>query len=362
MSKLNIVGSAFGETGYDAHTKNLGLELQRSGVNVSFEGPRPAESQVGQEPELLEILNNNFRYDTTLMINLPDQWRLKISEMPEKFIGYCVWEGDKVPVHWKEIFNDDRINQIWVASNHTKLAIENTKISTDKVRVVPHGVNTDIFKPIKVDRDNTFTFMANKGWSKGMEDRGGIQYAMLAFKQEFTKKDNVKMIVKINMAYNNPNWDLAKDMLAIGIDKYPDGQNIHVIPENIPYHQLPELYNKGDCFVCPTRSEAFGLTMAEAMACGLPVITTNFGGQTDFVNNENGWLIDYTLENVKGDLMYEGIKWAVPDMIHLRKCMREAYENRDITRAKGLKALTDIQNFTWQNSSKTAIKHLEELE
>lgn len=47
-----------------------------------------------------------------------------------------------------------------------------------------------------------------------------------------------------------------------------------------------------DCFVLPSRSETFGIGFIEAFATGTPVIATRCGGPEDFVNEENGMLVD----------------------------------------------------------------------
>ena len=55
--------------------------------------------------------------------------------------------------------------------------------------------------------------------------------------------------------------------------------------------ELAGLYTACDCLVHPYRGEGFGLPIAEAMACGLPVIVTGYGAALDYCNEENAYLI-----------------------------------------------------------------------
>jgi glycosyltransferase involved in cell wall biosynthesis len=57
---------------------------------------------------------------------------------------------------------------------------------------------------------------------------------------------------------------------------------------------LCELYHECDMYVCASEWESFGLTMLEALFCGLPVLSTNCGGVLEFMNKENGLLIPNT--------------------------------------------------------------------
>ncbi len=60
----------------------------------------------------------------------------------------------------------------------------------------------------------------------------------------------------------------------------------------ISREEMQKEMQKANCFVLPTRYEAFGVVLIEAMASGLPVIATRSGGPDSIVTQENGFLID----------------------------------------------------------------------
>ena len=217
----------------------------------------------------------------------------------------------------------------------------------DKIKVIPHGVNLDLFYPKEIQKER-FTFVLNKGW-RNLEDRGGTQYAIQAFLEEFTSKENIELIVKINPAYGIPdiknliNELKPKDKTDFGI--------VNVNTDNIPYNIMVDLYNKADVFIMPTRAESFGLPGIESMACGVPLIVSNFGGQVDYANTENSWIIGGELTEIVHETQYENTKWLTPSIPELRKAMREAYENKELLKEKGKKALETSKLWTWDNTA-----------
>jgi glycosyltransferase involved in cell wall biosynthesis len=53
-----------------------------------------------------------------------------------------------------------------------------------------------------------------------------------------------------------------------------------------PQHDVMDFYAAADLYVSPTREDSFGLPVLEAMACGLPVITSIFAGVADLITNK----------------------------------------------------------------------------
>ncbi len=376
MQKLNIIGSIFGSSGYDSHTRQLSNALFDEGVDVRIQTPMPVDwVRWVSDNELKMIKKKPDENRTSIFVGLPSTIPLITAENPKKLYSYIIREGEVCPLYWlKHLSNlrsDTQITGILVPSHHTYTSILNTiekarktgfmkelynldKIK-DKIHIIPHGVNTKLFKPKPEKQEKIFTFISNKGWSSGLEDRGGIQYALKAFYKEFDVEEKVQIIAKINPVYNQPNWNLNNEMANLGIT---DKCNIKINADNIMFDKLPDLYNKGHCFVSATRGDAFNLPCAEAMACGLPVITTAYGGQIDYCNNDNSWLVDYKLNDVTWDIQYEGSKWATPNILDLRKKMRYTFENQNEVKKKGEQALKDIQKWTWENSAKKLLKLL----
>jgi len=368
--KLNIIGSILGTTGYDNHCRGLSSALYKLNPDIKLDVPLiPTWNQHVNDAELKMIKNQYGTPDVTIGIMTPPNWRIAMGDNCGKFIGFCVWEGSHIPKYWIEYLLDERVSQIWCPSLHTKIAIENTieewegteqnKI-LEKIKIVPHGYNPEIFKSnnsVRAPKD-AFKFICNKGWRGGTEDRGGVQYVLQAFANEFKKDENVELTLKLNPAYINPQI-IKQKIDELKLPK--DAAKIKIVCADMNTKQIAELYNESDVCVCATRAEAFDLGTAEAMACGLPIITTGFGGQIEHMDKTCADFINFELQEVKGDVQYEGIKQGVPNVQNLRELLREAFLRRDITREKGENAKEYIKAFTWEKAAEKANNFLKEL-
>lgn len=78
------------------------------------------------------------------------------------------------------------------------------------------------------------------------------------------------------------------------IDRYIKCNNISSVTllGRLTRKEIAEIYRMCNCFVLPSIIETFGVVYIEALAAGLPVIATKCGGPEDFINSENGILID----------------------------------------------------------------------
>lgn len=159
--KINLIGNLLGSDGYSNHTRQLFNHLYKINPDIKLDVPLTQDylNHVN-DAELEAIKKPNRISDATIAIMTPPQWRIALGDQTKKFIGFCIFEGSSIPKYWLEYLMDRRVNIIFVPSNHTKQAILNTlKKNKDgldkkdieniinKIRIVPHGVNINLFKP-----------------------------------------------------------------------------------------------------------------------------------------------------------------------------------------------------------------------
>lgn len=344
MTKINVVGNFLDSSGYAAHTRNLLNSLMKYAEVKSTCQLYPGQEVLLTDKELIAVKNKS-ECDINLIITNPINWRMYSTA--KRNWAYLVWEGDKIPSSWIDEILNPEIEYIFVPSDHTRKAILNTDPGINhyfehKIKIVYHGVDLNLFFPNPNKQIEKFTFIVNKGF-RNLEDRGGTQYAVKAFLEEFRANEPVEMVVKINPAYGIPNLQEAfKDF------KSEDTATVKFITDLVPYNKMQEIYNLGHVFVSATRGEAFNLPCIEAQACGLPVLTTNFGGQEEYIiDGKNGKIIGGELKEVEHELMYEGIKWLTPSIEELRKQMRWFYENKNNLDDMKTNSLNTAKAYSW---------------
>ena len=70
--------------------------------------------------------------------------------------------------------------------------------------------------------------------------------------------------------------------------------DIELMERYLEPREIAALIAKADCYVSLHRSEGFGLTLADSMALGTPVIATGYSGNMDFMDERNSYLVDWT--------------------------------------------------------------------
>ena len=151
-----------------------------------------------------------------------------------------------------------------------------------------------------------------------------------AFKAAFRNDESVRLVLKTSFGDRHP-AQLQELLDAAG------GGNITVINEVYSPDEVLSLMEACDAYVSLHRSEGLGLTMAEAMLMGKPVIATNFSGNVDFMDDSNSLLVPYELVKLGRPIPpYDAnLEWAEPSIEHAAGLMRRVYENQPWAREVG---------------------------
>ena len=213
---------------------------------------------------------------------------------------------------------------------------------------VPWGTDINLFKPKGMDNvdPQTLMFFHSAGFNPG---RKGTDFVLMAFSQ---LSGNAKLIIhsQVELTHYFPK---LKDM----IEKLKNEGKLIYIKDTVP---APGLYHMGDIYVYPTRLEGIGLTIMEALSCGLPVITTDCAPMNEFINDENGKLIKVEKSYCRADAYY----WPLSDVSvdSLSKCMQEYVDN--FHRIKEFKAKTRehaIQDVDWEKNSIVLLDYIKDI-
>jgi FkbM family methyltransferase len=114
-------------------------------------------------------------------------------------------------------------------------------------------------------------------------------------------------------------------------------ERITLIEDYLDAAGVRALFAGADCYLSLHRSEGFGLTVAEAMAHGLPAIATGYGGTAEFLTADIGWPIPYRLVPVgQGNPPYPAdAVWAEPDLDAAARAMREVVDDPELAARRG---------------------------
>jgi GT2 family glycosyltransferase/glycosyltransferase involved in cell wall biosynthesis len=255
-------------------------------------------------------------------------------------IGYWYWELDTVPGSWAE--QAASLDEIWAATAFVADAIR--KISPVPVRTLFPGVRIGAFTPrprqafgLRGREEGRFTFLFSFHMGSVVARKNPLG-AIRAFRAAFSPTEPVDLVLKTTSLgrYESQIEELRN---AAG------DANITIIDRGMTSDENLSLMNSCDAYVSLHCSEGLGLTMAEAMLLGKPVIATNYSGNLSFMNTENSLLVDYALAPVgPGVPPYDqNARWAQPSVKHAAKLMRMLYDDQDYARKLGAKAQADAK-------------------
>jgi glycosyltransferase involved in cell wall biosynthesis len=279
----------------------------------------------------------NF-HDDVIQLHVGPPNNMSIVKSARAMIGMFVMEGQRLSSIQAEPCR--RADVCAVPSTFCAKACLASGIPRDRVRIVPYPLdssrwNVDV-QPYTMKGDR-FRFL----YMNSIYERKGLDVLLKAYWLEFGKNEPVLLTIKSYRENDRPDpatTFIAKVAQEIGIDPKSRAP-IAIIDEPIKDDDVPGFVKSFDAVVSPHRSEGFGMGPWYAMALGVPVICTDYGGVTDFATDDSAWLIDVeamkrpSLSEVEIFGHLDGIVWAEPSVESAREQMRRCASEPEV-RAK----------------------------
>ena len=229
--------------------------------------------------------------------------------------GYWAWELPRAPKRW--LADAAMADEVWVPSRYVADSLAGARAP---VRVVPHPLFLEDYAGVApAPRRASFQAVALFDFNSSAA-RKNPQGAIAAFAQAFGDDAGARLVLKTQNGARHPEALTALRQAAPA--------NVEIIDETWPYAEVKALIAGSDVLLSLHRAEGFGLTPAEALALGTPVIATGWSGVTDFLDGSVAVLVPSgrtAVEDPQG--IYRGQAWAEPDIAFAAQALRELRAN-----------------------------------
>ncbi len=197
-------------------------------------------------------------------------------------------------------------------------------VSPNRIRVVPNGIVTDLFKPLYgINRTRNEILVTNSADTplKGL-------YHLLKAVSEVRRKRDVKLVV---IGTPKKNGGIVRLVRELGL------RDVVMFTGRVDDDEFVRRYAKAAMAVVPSVYEGFGLPAGEAMACGVPVISTTGGA----------------LPEVVGDA---GILVPPADPVALERAIMELLDNPEQAAELGRAGYERVHRlFTWERAAQLTV-------
>ncbi len=348
-----------------------------SGLRVSAESMVEALGLAGVETLLRDVRTDaqdepfHVRYrdmeshDVTIVHTQPEPFfdaayrRADLYERsPRSYrIAYWYWEFDTIPESW--VAHAQQVDEVWAATEFVARGLRErlslpVRTLFPGVKLAPYQRRDKTHFGLPAER---FTFLFTFHMMSVMERKNPLGL-IRAFRQAFRSDEPVQLVLKMSFGDRHPAQAQAlRDAAA--------GANITVIDQVYSPDEVLSLMDACDAYVSLHRSEGLGLTMAEAMLMGKPVIATDFSGNVDFMNADNSLLVPYELVKLGQPVPpYDAeLEWAEPSTDAAARLMRRVYDEPDWARAVAARGQASAEaDLSLEAAGRRMLARLREIE
>ena len=362
IHEKNLVweGGLFGEHPLSQFNRHLCAKLveARSRISLIKYGLRfPQHGTDGCFSNLLNALNQEF--ESPIDIHVQHSKEPHFDAPPEgRWAVMLDWRFGSLPKAWIQPLRQ-MVDEIWVPSSFSRECLIDSGVPKERVFVISGGVDSRIFvaglKPFPLKTQKRFKFL--------YVGRTIHQKLIECFRETFSDTDDVCLIMKDMSWQEFPKHGAVRQLLSA----FSEGENapeIEYVGEKLDISGLARLYNACDCLLHPFNDDGYGLHIAEAMACGLPVIAADKGPATDFCSDETGYFVSshrlkLPQKAVNGQETVD-FPWVIdPDQESLKQMLKHVFDHPEEAATKGSAGRLQIEkNFTWEDAANRVIGRL----
>ena len=143
--------------------------------------------------------------------------------------------------------------------------------------------------------------------------------------------------------------------MSLPLDRAPI---VFVVDHDIEPYQAGSLYRSADCVVLVGRSSEPGPAAVEALACGVPLVTVDWGGASELVDGVGV----VGVESVLVPSSAAGLQWADPYYGKMREALRKMYTDAEAANAQALTTSERLRTeLSWDSLAKKMIERLDKI-
>lgn len=337
---VNLVGFLEAESGLGEIARKLARAIQHAGIPIAAIPYRGTASRLQAQVGL--PLADEAPYDTNVLCMNAHQlleFATDVgSDLFARRYSVGVWFWETTVVRSEDHAATRFLDEIWVASEYVRDAVE-TEAGLP-IRVVPIPVEPPrgpFLSRAELGLPERFTYLFL--FDHISSERKNPEAVVKAFTAAFEPGEGPALVLKsVNGREREPARLAALQALAA------EHEGIVVRDGYVSAMERDSYIAMCDCYVSLHRSEGFGLTMAEAMAHGKPVIATAHSGNLEFMTDKNSYLVPGPLVPVPQGWWGHapGAQWAEPDVDAAAELMRRVWEHSAAAHALGEHARKDI--------------------